>query len=190
MEIPAPVLAAIISAITAVIISLAADRVKSWLTKPKLEVEYDHTIAGCRVVNTGVQVWIRVRVRNTSKHIARQCAAYLVNISMLDSGEKILYDAPLLNWPHRHERNIDIVTTIDQFLNVVYSIKNLPNPNATNLNFPVSFKPSQMVNFEKNPKNCRLQIALLTEDGYRKDFAIDIIWGVSWDTINAKSFRA
>jgi hypothetical protein len=192
MEIPAPIItagiSAGISAITSVVISLYSYRVKRWMTSPRLEVEYNHLIPGCRVDYNGERVYLRVRIRNNSKHSARECKAYLVGVE-LSSGQEILHDNPILEWPYRGATGIDIVRTIDQFLNIAASTKELSRKYTSHFRFPASFRTSEMLNFEKSASTCTLKIALLTDDGYRKDFSVEVIYGTSWDTLTAKNFR-
>jgi hypothetical protein len=182
MDISPPIVAAIISAATAVFVSLSADRIRLWLTKPSLEVEYSHDVGGYRVSNSDSRIYLRVRIRNKSRHVARSCQAYLVGIE--SNGRQILYDTPTLVWPHRGHGGINIIKSIDQFLNVAYSVKETP----THLKFAASFRTSHMIAFEENPGNCRVRVALVTENGDRKDFGMDLIWGGSWDKLDAIPF--
>ena len=175
------------SAIVALSVSLFSDRLKRWLSRPKLKITFDHDIDGCRIKQGDKTVIIRVKISNISTHPAINCRAVLFSVKRDSTKKMVLTDNPMMEWPHVGCIGLNIERTMDQFLNVAFSINN--NNDNTHLHrfrFSTKFRPSQLDQFELEPESCEVGIALIADNLYRKDFYVNIVWSGAWDKLDAK----
>lgn len=185
MDFSPGIVSALISAPIAILISLFSEPMRARIFRPKLQFIYEHNMDGFRVTNSEERVYIRVKVVNNSRNIAKSCKAYLVGVKSTPDWQNILYDFPQLNWPYMGPKEVDIRKSLDQFIDVAYSVKSLDDKNKTRLKFASSFTTSHLRALENKPEDCYVQIAVVTEQGYRADFSLKLIWRGSWDTFDA-----
>jgi hypothetical protein len=114
-------------------IAIFAEPARRFFFKPKLKLEFQEnpyclsstyeTHKGQKLTNA---IYIRVKVTNTSKVIAKRCRAYLINIEKCDVNGNFIptvyCDSIQLAWSCQGQRNrwrgIDICKGVNQYLDV------------------------------------------------------------------------
>lgn len=102
--------------------------------KPKLKIEFDNKVPFCRhsrisnLPNQPEGYFLRLRVRNTGKSIARDCEGKLVRILDANTNrERTDFDPTNLHWTgHERKNTISIHKTAYEYLDVVYVRDDMP----------------------------------------------------------------
>lgn len=175
-------------AITGIIISFYIEKIRSFISRPNLEMIFSHEDGGCRVVHNSARTYIRVRVRNKKKRIATGCRVYLSDVK-INGVRKILNDSPQLNWPYLGCSSIEIREGLSQYVDVANYFDETCNDRKTNLKFETFFTTRQLNDLERQPANCHITLVLVADHGFRTEYAIEIICGGSSDRFDAKSLN-
>lgn len=126
----------IITALSGAAIAIFAEPIRQWLFHSNLVLSFDndeecvsrtfHTSTTLAAKGPGA-VYIRIRVKNTRKRMARECRGYLINLeekTEKGSFEKTEYcDSVMLHWSCQREETkylpIHIPSGVNQFLDVI-----------------------------------------------------------------------
>jgi hypothetical protein len=116
-----------------------AEPVRSWILRPKLRVTFartDDCFTPTRTAGGEKARWIRVKVENEKKRLAKGCRAYLVRIESKspDSSEwvdTIYVDSIQLAWACRKEEDkyasVELPFGVAQYIDVVSAFKGKDN---------------------------------------------------------------
>jgi hypothetical protein len=128
------------TAIVAVFISFLPS-IRRWYNKPKLRIEFQNEEPFCRIadviesqfVDQGIKVpkevrvphyWIRARIVNVGKSVAKRCEGKLVRIRDAKTMEdRKDFDPVVLRWVVGELNPIDINKTDYEYLNILYTRK-------------------------------------------------------------------
>lgn len=129
-------LQSVLTFLSGALTALFAEPIRQWLFRPNLILSFDnddecisHTFHTSRTpAETGPKaVYIRVRVANTRKRMARDCRGYLVNLEAKNEKGKFVKteycDSIMLHWscqrPETKYLPIHIPKGVNQFLDIV-----------------------------------------------------------------------
>jgi hypothetical protein len=131
-----------IGTIGTVIVALFLSVIRKWYMRPKFEIEFANQEPFCKHAYTeildskGVKrkaqtFWIRLRVWNKGRSIARGCEGKLVRITQeSDKQDRTDFDPVVLHWvgtSHGPPHPIDINRGESEYLDIVYTIQELPD---------------------------------------------------------------
>ena len=134
----------ILVAIASVLAAMFGPFFWHWWRRPKLEIEFENTEPFCR--NPIIQelqkpkeqwlmgYWIRIRVRNAGRSVAKRCMAKLMEIKDVNRKPLLTFDPTALQWvtayPHLtfhpyiiYEPWMDITAQDYEYLNIVNTVE-------------------------------------------------------------------
>lgn len=173
--------------------AIFAEPVRQRLFRPKLDLEYDKA-KGClsktreQAITGGTiaeAYYIRVRVTNMSKVIAKDCRAYLVEIEKQDENAKfvptVYCDAIQLAWSCQgaedRYRAIDICKGVNQYIDVIVTRSNSPEFDPQ-----IRVKPFRYSDLFKEIGSFRFTIQASADGADPVIFKLNFDWEGCWDT--------
>ena len=126
-----------VASMVAIIVALIPSILR-WYNKPKFEIEFENKEPFCRfaftrftIVNKGriakVQsktYWIRLRVRNVGKSLARGCEGKLIRITDAETHEdRQDFDPVVLKWVGTSRNPIDINKSEYEYLDILFTAR-------------------------------------------------------------------
>jgi hypothetical protein len=165
-----------VSFILGFVIAVFSEPLRQWLFRPVLRVSFeknDSCVAHTPVENGGKEYeayYIRVKVENTRRHLAKACRAFLIQVEEKDESgyyKPTLYaDSLPLAWscqkPDEARKPIDLPLDVAQFVDVV-ATDSLSNNYFVQVS-PLPFRYHKL--FEKKPKDFRITV-LVSGDGVK-----------------------
>src|SRR5438309_3393843 len=124
-------LSAVIGLVSGLFSGLFGRRLEEWWYQPRLKVDFIQDDGGFRTEGRWkegdtelVEIYIRARVRNMGRRVAKQCRPYLVNLEEVHPSGTTLtryYDSLVLRWPGpvQDYQPRDIPQGVNQFFDVV-----------------------------------------------------------------------
>ena len=118
------VIGIIVAAIVAIIVAFIPSIMRRY-NRPKFSIEFENEEPFCRVtdlVGGGKAYWIRLRVRNVGRSIARRCEGKIVRITDAETKEdRKDFDPMVLRWVSTQAYEpIDINKSESEYLDLVY----------------------------------------------------------------------
>jgi hypothetical protein len=169
-------------------------KLTDWYRKPILTLEFENKEPFCRhstiadLPNQPIGYFLRLRVRNTGKSMARDCEAKLIRILDVNKQERTNFDPTNLHWTgHGRNNKISIHKTAYEYLDVAYARNDIPQITLyTNETTPRGFP------FAISRDDCILQIVLFgintkPKEGYFKLHAGD--FATKYDDISIKKVK-
>lgn len=178
--------------------AVLSEPVRSWIWGPKLKVEFIEGekgfITNAKVIlgdARGVQVgvsdahYVRVKVLNTGRQIAKQCCAYLVNVEKWNDStgkfEPTIYcDSLPLAWsaqnPEEAYRALDIPKDIPQFINIVSTLEG-----SKKYDVETKFLLSRYEPFFKEQGKFRFTVLVSGDNAKPKSTKLVFEWSGDWD---------
>lgn len=112
-------------------------RLEEWWFRPKLVVDFIPSGGGFRTEGRWmendvelVEIYVRARVRNFGRIVAKQCRPYLVKLEEVHPSGRTTpttyFDSLPLRWPGNTYEPRDIPSKINQFFDIVGVLKNRP----------------------------------------------------------------
>lgn len=168
-----------IGTIAAVVVALFVaflTSIRRWYNRPKFHVEIGNEEPFCKhtrikigenpdgtLILGHMSYWIRIRVKNVGRSVARGCEGKLVRISQIsDMTDRTDFDPVVLHWvgrPHSKEsagKPIDINKREYEYLDVVFTIIDDPN----HFHIPAEETEPRAINLSPPRENCYLHIVL------------------------------
>jgi hypothetical protein len=185
-----PYLAALISGF---LIAVLSEPLRQWLFKPELDLEFkkEEDFITKTPMHHGEAYYIRVKVTNTKRRVARGCKAYLVNIEKKQQdGEfhrTIYCDTIQLPWSNSRNdafNGVDLSKGVNQFLDV---IKTSP---ALNIFVPqISPRPYRYESLYREIGVFRFTIQISAENADPKVIELIFTWSGKWDDFEVDKGR-
>lgn len=187
------------------LLALGAEQGSNWLRRPKLKLSFsggddcrsESMLVNARGDAVGKAIYVRVKVENAGKLLARSCRAYLVKTESMhdDGGVKptIFADSLPLEWSCRPHgaggEPIDLPRGVSQYVDVVAIGINttLPGPDARfwQMCFAVPSPVRYDGLFSGRPKKLRFTV-LVSGDGVAPEqLSIDVAIGNDWNDVSA-----
>jgi hypothetical protein len=133
-----------IGTLVAVVVALVLGffpAIRRWWDRPKFGVDYENVEPFCRHtlvysitaaaglgLTTVPAFWIRLRVKNVGRSVARSCEGKLLRIIELPSmKERTDFDPTILQWVGTKRNPIDISKGEYEYLDVVHTISDRPS---------------------------------------------------------------
>jgi len=173
---------------------LAGRRFEEWLYGPRLVVEFLPEEGGRtegkweRDGTEVVEIYIRARVRNTRRRVAKQCRPYIVKLEEVQSSSTIttsFFDSLVLRWPGPYSQLSyvprDIPNGVHQFFDIVGVFKHRPG-----WRFKWQERSSNLALLDSYAGTYRFTV-LVTGDGVKPSGRkIDVYYdGKDWKTLRA-----
>lgn len=134
-----------IGTLLAIFITLYIAVIRPWCNRPKFSASFDNAEPYCRktrievsrdingvVTKWGKAYWIRLRIMNSGKSVAKRCVGKLVKVMKKTGEELAQYDPVALHWvaTNEHEiplRPVDLNRGEYEYLDLIYTRDDDPN---------------------------------------------------------------
>lgn len=131
-------------------------------------------------------IWIRARLKNEGKSVARNCRAYLTDIVVEHtSGSRLVYnneDAIPLKWSLRaDEEKIDLPPEITQFIDICHVLATEPNK----LHSDARINPFRLGPFWQLPGKYKVTVVVTADEAEPASTAVCFYWPGQYDQIKA-----
>jgi hypothetical protein len=171
--------------------AIFAEPIRQWLFKPKLNLEYDEgrgclskTQEAISASVVGDAYYIRVRVTNASKIIAKDCRAYLVNIEKRDEkggfASTVYCDSIQVAWSCQGRedryRGIDICKGVNQYLDLIVT-----RSNSDEFDPQIMVKPFRYSELFKETGAFRFTIQASAARANPATIKLIFEWNAEWD---------
>lgn len=118
----------ITTAIVAIIVAFIPS-IKRWYNRPEFSIEFENDEPFCRVTDLTdgrKAYWMRLRVRNVGRSVARSCEGKLVRITDTNTNEdRKDFDPVILRWVSTQDYSpLDINKTEYEYLDLIYRTTN------------------------------------------------------------------
>lgn len=177
--------------------AVLAEPARKWIFRPKLVLEYTGG-RDCLTetpMSSGISAtYVRIKITNKTRRLARACRVFLVNIETADSvGEfrpTIFADSLQLAWscqePGHERRALDLVHGVAQYADVVMAPQggNRLEPQVAPL--PMRYVPL----FPKSPATFRFTIQASGDEADPIQLRLIVEWTGQWNTIQARTEAA
>ena len=182
-------LSLIIALFSGFFIAVFAEPLRQWLFKPIVKLEFNKDLPDF-VTHTpmthGQACYIRVKVNNERRNVAKGCKAYLVNIEKEQpNGEfcsTIYCDSIQLAWSNRGKNaydGIDLSKGVNQFVDVITSYSN-----RTDFEPQTFVKPNRYKPLFKQQGVFRFTIQISAENADPETIKIKLNWSGQWNVID------
>jgi len=190
-------LTSISSFILGFLIAIFAEPIRRYLLKPKLNIEFGksedfitYTPALTKNNSQTEEYYLRVRVINSRKYIARDCRAFLIDIKKLDDSNKIkstIYcDSIQLAWScsgNRKFESLDLTKDVKQYIDVVVLSK------ESNAIIPQLFStPFRYLKLFNETGTFIFTIQVSATGIKPKNISIALKWDGNWDDFKAYKY--
>jgi hypothetical protein len=186
-----PTLITVGSFILGFLSAVFVDPFREWLFRPKLQLSFDNDsrcVARTPERGNGQEreaIYIRVRVENAKRRLAKQLKAYLVNVEIKNNNgefeQSIYADSIQLAWSCRpldaRLDPIDLPKGIDQYADVI-ATNNYSNRYALQI-FPLPYRYEQL--FNNDPKILRFTIQVSGDGVNPETIKLIFMWKAQWD---------
>ncbi len=192
----------VVSFISGAAIAILAEPIRRWVFKPKINVRFEEH-KGCVVRTIGISrtmdqpidmYYIRLRVVNTRRFIAKDCSSYLVNIEKEEEGKfsKTEYcDSIPLAWSCQGEKDrfvpLDIPKGVNQYIDVLNTRMYSDSFNPQIMAIPFRYQP-----LFKEKGKFRFTVEVCAENIAPTKTTLVFEWNGVWDkfTVNGQKPNA
>jgi hypothetical protein len=180
-----------VAALAGGLLSGAFDALRDWWSRPVLQLDYQPE-AGSRATSTYIErdvsveeIFIKVRLRNTGRKVARDCRVFLTKIREFTDGnfhETPYFDSKPLRWPGYPDdfapRNVP--KGIDSFIDVVGVRKDM-----SDWRFKVESLYANQQSLKTFKGTYRLTIVATADNANPTSFEIDVTYNGDWHSLRA-----
>ncbi|MFO1154024.1 MAG: hypothetical protein U1E42_10250 [Rhodospirillales bacterium] len=136
-----------------------------------------------KFIQTDEAYWLRIKVTNDGKNIARTCRAHITQLSRINRDGTVErmdnQDALIIRWAIINETVIDLPKGVNQFSGICYTKKSAANRLIPNT-------PREAIRLERvwgSPGTFELRIVVTAENAEHTCKLIRFEWGGSWGTL-------
>jgi hypothetical protein len=171
-------------------VEVGFDWFHQWMTSPNLKLDYLDSPANKPTAvykekeQTIEEIFIRVRLRNTGRRVARDCRVFLISVSEVIEGnvhKASFHDSMELAWPGypRDFAPRPIPKGIDAYVDVVSVRK---NESGWRFHIKRSFSSQP---FKDYKGNYRLKILATADNAEPVELEIDVYYNQDWHSLRA-----
>jgi hypothetical protein len=173
------------------LITGAFDLIRDWFSRPQLKLEYSGG-DDCKVESTWeskgqteTQIFIRVRLSNSGKRIARDCKVYLVGLTEVSNSTEHktnFYDSMELSWPG-YPQNFEsrsVPSGIDMYANLVSVSKN-----QSGWRFQVKQMYASQGNLKAYKGTYRFRLLAIADNAAPAELFVDVHYDQDWHSLRA-----
>jgi hypothetical protein len=182
--------------------AIFAEPLRQWIFRPVLEVSFEPGTCNLSTPTTVVGItlgamhqvesqgrYVRVRVRTTTRRIAKGCRAYLVKIEVEEQGTfhpSNFVDTLRLKWSSQladeATKPLDIPKDVSQFVDALSTDIASPNQYVSHTTLMPQYCRQL---FDQRPKTLRLTILVTSDDAKPARARFIFRWKGTWDTFEA-----
>jgi hypothetical protein len=177
------------AAVTGGLLTGAYEHFRDWLARPQLTIDYVDD-SSCNVTSSYEEegkevtgIYVRARVRNVGKRIARKCRVFLIGIDEVQHGgttKTAFHDSMPLCWPIRDFLPRDIPRGINSYINIVYVMKH-----RSGWNFGVESLLGSHTSLTTYRGTYQLTLLATADNADPFQFVINVIYDQDWHSFRA-----